>query len=105
MGMSKQRGSYADCAKLLQDALNTSKGLKVRCEDKGAAVQLRTRLNVMRRMDRLDNKRTYPPEHPLYGNSAYDVLAILLEEVDGGWWYVRIEKLSERSFETTPIEE
>jgi hypothetical protein len=75
-GFSKSPLAFGDCRAMLDRALQSTHGIQVRCANHGEAVSLRSRLNSLRRVDRLENKRIYQPDDYMYGNSAYDALVI-----------------------------
>jgi hypothetical protein len=77
-GFVKSPLAFDDCRIILDRALEAKNGIQVRCGSRGEAATLRSRLNSLRRVDRVDNKKIYQPDDNLYGNSEYDRLVIRL---------------------------
>lgn len=71
--------AFADLVEVLDQALASSKGLRVTFADAPAAWRFRSRCNSYRMQDRKDAKKIYPPEHVNHGRSAYDVLILRIE--------------------------
>ena len=86
MSVSDSRLAFRDCDEIFEKASAAGSGCRVHVVDYSAAVNLRMRLHQCRKIDRRDNKRTYDPDHPLYGCSAFDDLVVRLREIDGSWW-------------------
>lgn len=84
MTSSNSRLSYEDCFAIMDRALSSSAGLRLRFKEHGDAIHLRLRCHCARSIDRADNKQTYAapnPEtgdagHPMWGRSVYDDLVI-----------------------------
>ena len=74
MGNINSPVAFEDVRELLDRALATERGIRVRCKSRGAAVSLRARLNTYRAADRRANAKTYDFEHPMHSNSVYDRL-------------------------------
>jgi len=63
-------------------ALNAEIGVRVPCHSRGAAINLRSRFNYIRKLDRQENAQTYPPGHSMHGKSQYDQLIL---RIPGKW--------------------
>lgn len=68
--------AYSDCGAIFGRALDSKKGVLIECESHGAAVNLRTRLNTYRKLDRKYSMRMYQPDDPKYGHSDFDVFVV-----------------------------
>lgn len=77
-GFIKSPLAFGDCRAIFERALQSKRGIQIRCANHGEAVGLRTRLNSLRRVDRLENKKIYQPDDAMYGSTAYDALVIRL---------------------------
>lgn len=74
MSLSRSPLWYGDCYEAMERALEDTKGVRLRVDTEGDANFLRMRLNQARVINREENLRTYAPDHPMYGRSAYDRL-------------------------------
>lgn len=75
MPLSNNIDSYLDCRNLLDKALDSPKGLKIKLNTKGEVVRLNHRCNKFRVLDRAENAKLYPAgewEH----RSVYDSLML-----------------------------
>lgn len=104
MSASTSRLSYSDCYDILDQAVANTQGIRVQVPDLGAGNNLRLRLHQARKLDREDNKETYPEGHKLHGRSIYDPLVNRLKEIRGKWW-LYIEKMSAESLIIEPLGE
>lgn len=89
MGHSTSRLAYSDCQDFFDQSIEEgSAGIRIRCESKSKAEQLRVRLHYFRRIDREDNIAIYKdePDHPMHGRSAYDKITVRMRKVDDSWW-------------------
>lgn len=95
MTTPKNRMSYTDVLEVFQKALDDERGIRVPFKSYSEARKYQTRLHSARAVDRLENKRTYPePDHPLHGQSAYDILQVAIRMGEDGTHFVYIEKKS-----------
>lgn len=76
MGFNLSPLAFDDIREAFDRALSAPKGIRIPCTSRGAAIVLRSRFNYYRKLDREENRKTYPPEHPMYGKSAYDKLVL-----------------------------
>jgi len=76
MSFNRSPLAFDDIREAFDRAVNSPKGIRISCESYGAAVVLRSRFNYYRKMDREENKRTYPPDHQMWNRSAYDRLIL-----------------------------
>lgn len=89
--MSKSLLSYADIRGVMDQALASEKGVRVRCDSLGQAYNLRQRFYSYRLMDRKENAKIYQPGDPLYNTSAYDKIIVLPEGDSAGNYWLRLE--------------
>jgi len=72
--------AYDDARELFEKALERiaegGNGIKVRLDNRSAAVRLRHRMNKFRTQDRSANAQVYPEEDPNHGASVYDKLQL-----------------------------
>ena len=94
--------SFEDVRELLNKAIEAEKGIEIKLDTKGQAVNLRSRMNRYRAKDRESSKVIFPDDHPSYGVSQYDRLIISIRE-DEGKWVVRAEVSSAANYEVTEI--
>lgn len=90
MTTSTSRLAYDDIFQLLERAFEDPKGVRVEFSDRdsenenrGEAIQFRIRIHTARQIDRADNRRLHPPEHPLHGRSCYDILRASIRTEEG----------------------
>jgi hypothetical protein len=62
---------------LLDRARDSERGIVLRTETPGKAVNLAQRLAKFRRTERAENRKIYPPDHPSFGRTSWDTLRIL----------------------------
>lgn len=107
--------AYTDCYSIMDKALLDGEGVRVGRNSESEAMTLRHRLNYARVLDRQNNAKVYPPEHPMFGQSEYDKLQCTIRatnlevwpDAPSPWWvYVThvkmpeiVEGLSERAAE------
>lgn len=73
--------AYPDIRAALDQALASTKGVRLRFADKKAAMTFKGRVHSFRYQDRKENRKIYPdPDHPMHGRSAYDPLMVKTEE-------------------------
>lgn len=80
MTISDSPLSYSDCYDAMERALEDTKGIRLRVNKVADAYHLRMRLNQARAINRRENRRTYEPEHHLFGRSVYDRLMFKIKE-------------------------
>jgi len=68
--------AFADIREAFDRAIATQRGIRIKCGTHAEAVIRRSRFNYFRKMNRAENKETYPPGHNLHGNSVYDTLIL-----------------------------
>jgi len=72
--------AYDDARELFEKALDRigegGNGIRVRLDNRSAAVRLRHRMNKFRTQDRDANARIYPEDDPQHGSSVYDKLQL-----------------------------
>ena len=106
MATSSSPLSFGDCFSVLDRALASTRGIRLRFPTEGDARHFRTRLHAARQLHRNANAQTYEHDHAMYGNSEYDALVIKMRcaEVGAtdGEWLLLIEKV-ERVLEIEEI--
>lgn len=102
MTASQSLLAFADCRDLFDRALESDKGIRVKCASDGAAWHLRLRMHNFRRLDRKANCATYADDHPMYGKSVYDPIIVTKRLIDGNFWIV-CERLDKRVYEIEAI--
>ena len=87
MTVSTSRSAYNDCYDLFdRAAVPGSIGIRVSCETRGMANNLRTRLHYARKLNRELAKEMFEPDHPDHGKSVYDPLVVRVHSDGDGWW-------------------
>ena len=76
MSFNRSSLSFEDIEQAFDKALESPKGLRIKCVSRSAAIALRSRFNYYRKLNRDENKKTYPTDHPLWGKSVYDALVL-----------------------------
>lgn len=76
MTTSTSRAAYGPYYELLERALNTERGLRIRVASVGQANQLRVKLHTARALDRDLSRETYELGDPKCGVSVYDNLVV-----------------------------
>lgn len=97
--------SYLDCLKLMDRALENTKGVRIAFNDMGAARHYRTRLHTARTIVRQDNTSVYDTDHPMHGRSIYDPLVVREPREEDGKIWLYIEKISIEKLEIQPLGE
>lgn len=80
MSFNRSILAFDDIRHVFDRALQTPHGLKIPCGSRGKAVNLRARFNYFRKIDRDESFKIYPPDHPMFGKSSYDKLALRIPE-------------------------
>lgn len=98
MSVSTSLASYEDCFDVLDQAMEQPNGIRVEVSSQGDGMQLYSRLNYARTVDRANNRAIYDTGHKLHGTSAYDLLIVRMpRNIDGKWWiYIEPRKISGR---------
>ncbi len=98
MTTSNSRLAYDDIFELLDRADADGQGVRIKfdkretvIENRGEATQFRVRIHTARQIDRSDNARSYPREHPLHGRSKYDLFRASIR-TENGEVYLYLEK-------------
>ena len=76
---------------LFDKALKSPHGVRAHVASYGDGVQLRTRLNYLRKLLRERSMEQYPPDSPDYNISGYDTLVVREPTQEGDKWWVKIE--------------
>jgi hypothetical protein len=72
--------AYADCKQVLDQALQSKRGIRLEFKNVKNARYFVARCNAFRVLDRKENIKLYPETHTMCGKSAYDVLRISARE-------------------------
>jgi hypothetical protein len=103
---------FVDAKELLERALASPRGIKIKCTTHGEAIRLAHRLNKARVVDRKNNSRIYEFGHPMYNQSDFDRLIVSVpkwvdengvEQKSQAIW-VKIEPRSAQSYHIEEIE-
>lgn len=76
MSFSKSPLAFEDIRAALDRALSSPRGVVVKVESPGMAINLVTRANYFRRQDQKENAKIYPDGHPHKNSSVWDNLRI-----------------------------
>lgn len=98
MTLSTSDLAYVDCYKLLDQALDARKGIRIQYASENDVNYQASRFNKARALDRIKNTTLHQVGDLLYGKSLYDGISIRKRSDDNGVWYVilvKIEALAE----------
>lgn len=98
------RLAYTDCFSVYDQALEADRGVRIKFVEYGDAMNYRLRLHYARSLDRKDNKQIYEPGDKLYGRSVYDVIRVVIKNIEGAF-YLYLEKMDGSNLEVEPIED
>lgn len=99
MALTDSRLAYDDIFKILDRAIESPLGIRVKFADRGAAFRFRTRLHYARNIDRKDNKANFDPDHPMFGRSIYDSVTVKDPVKEGPIYWLYIHKLDGENLE------
>jgi hypothetical protein len=68
-----------DFAHILDRARDSERGLILKTDTEGKAINLAQRLNRFRRHERSESRKIYAPDHPSFGRSPWDTLRVKAE--------------------------
>lgn len=91
MSLSHNPGAYGDCHEILNRALEDKSGVRVAVESYNTGVHLRMRLQMARELDRRENKKTYPDDHPMHNRSVWDAFVVRIKANGEGQHFVYVE--------------
>lgn len=83
MTLSTSRLAYTDCIEVFDRALEDSKGIRISQPGIDEANHFRMRMHQARKLIRDDNRLTYEDDHPMFGRSVYDKLAVRIKNIEG----------------------
>lgn len=86
--------AFKDCFDLMDRAIASDKGMRVKYENEAQAQYHQLRFNRARGLDRQANLKLYDEGHPMHGRSPYDELSVRRRTDGNGNWYLIILKLS-----------
>ena len=93
MTTSTSRAAYGPFYEVLDRALDSPRGIRVKCATAGDAYQYRVKLHSARILDRNLNKTVRDTDDPKWGISDYDTLIVRVRKEKVGVWWVCIEPL------------
>lgn len=102
MSLSNSRNAYTDCYALLDKALDDPRGIRAEVPSLANAFRLRLRIHQARAIDRAENARTYPDDHPLHNRSPYDALVCRIEDGPRVWVYLDKQQVEIGVVESIP---
>ena len=94
MSLPNNLAAYEDCLKYFEDAVATSKGIRIPVDSDGEAHHLRLRLNHARVLLRDETKRMVERTHPAWGKSEFDRFRVTMRppavgpNEPGYWVYI-----------------
>lgn len=91
MSISTSRAAYNDVFERFDRALDDPRGIRIPFDSESAAKAYLARMHNGRKIDRSNNARTYEPDHPMHGQSAYDSLCCTIREGDDGTFFIYVE--------------
>lgn len=100
MAYNASINGYIDIRAALDKTLATEKGMLFRFPDEKAALTFKGRVNSCRYLDRKENKKIYPADHPMWGKSIYDPLMVRTESPT----VVKVIKLEALEYQTEELE-
>ncbi len=80
MGQAQGTNAYPSARVLLDRALESEKGIRVKFESAKKAFRFRMNCYTVRKRERENSVRIYDSTHPMHGHSPWDHLELLLEE-------------------------
>lgn len=87
--------AYDDCRTIFEKAMADPKGARAKTGTYDAAMQLRTRMNYFRTLDRRSNAEIYPADNPMHGQSLYDTYVCQIErDEDGEFWLYVVPRMA-----------
>ena len=90
---------------VLERAMASEAGIRVRFDDRDAARNWRQRVHMARALLRRKNAEVYERGHPLHGATEYDILVLqMLVDEDGKWWiYARKNNIIPKLIENLEV--
>ena len=87
MGINISAIGTSQIKTIANTALESKEGVQMFFKTKTEALQNRNRFMAMRKRERIDSRKIYPPESPMSGASAYDALetAVYQDDITGEW--------------------
>jgi hypothetical protein len=84
MGYSSRPLAQEDIKGAMDRAVESERGVRVRCSSRSEAIIMRARANSFRARVRKENRLIYEVDHPMHNNSVYDCIRMTLEPGDKG---------------------
>lgn len=91
MTLSTAIDAFADCHRVLSQALDDSRGARARFLTFEKASYFGNRCNRLRILDRRESERTIEKGSPGWGCSEFDKLIIRKPRTDGEFWWIYVE--------------
>lgn len=91
MTLSSAIDAFADCHRVMTQALDDTRGVRVKFATYEKAAYFENRCSRLRILDRRDSRRTIGEDQPGYDCSEFDRLIIRKPRQSGELWYVYIE--------------
>lgn len=96
--------SFPDIINALDRAIASEKGIRLTFDVNQDRVNFLRRFHSFRLLDRRENAKVYPADHPLHGHSAYDCLGSRKPKSTDGKFLVEIFKLESVEYNVEDIE-
>lgn len=106
MSVSNDRGAYADCFELFDQALASERGVQRIFSSQSEARMFQGRACRARQLDRGLNRKLYfdQPEHPLYNRSEYAAITVRVAyDNNRSVWLCRFERVDINNMEVEEI--
>lgn len=104
-GWNKSPLAFEDVREIFNRALESERGITIKCKTRSEAITLRSRMNYLRKVDRKENAVTYQSDHPMYMRSIWDKYLLRLPPKgapDETTIYVMVRTIDELHIEDIP---
>lgn len=104
MGANISPLAQEDVRQALDRALETPNGIAITFDtanaaaNKAACITTRARIHKVRAFDREQNRKLWPVDHPMHGNSVWDAIFSTVEEKEDGSWLLELRKTDASRF-------
>ena len=82
MPISKSPLAYEDVTEAMNRALESERGIRIKFNVKGHAINFVQRANYRRKLARRESAEMYAKDHPMHGKTEFDRLALVLQGTD-----------------------
>jgi len=103
MSWSKSPLAFDDVREAFERAIETEKGIMIRCKSHAHATTTRSRFNYFRKLDRVENQKVYPPGNPMHGKSVYDRFSLRIPpkgSPDDRTLYIEVRSIDDLDIES-----